>query len=146
MKESKKKDPSLPTSLNLTAEIGEFLKDIFKLLSFILIYIMRHLFFKKSVPEARSFLHLFGEDLCFSFGKSLVISLAVLSLVIGGASIDNFFLHSIGSFVMINLYLIFFRFNFYLRWIAFIVFFTFFFLEAINLTSKRGWEARFEQE
>ncbi|MBG07416.1 MAG: hypothetical protein CME68_01535 [Halobacteriovoraceae bacterium] len=146
MKESKKKDPSLPTSLNLTAEIGEFLKDIFKLLSFILIYIMRHLFFKKSVPEDRSFLHLFGEDLCFSFGKSLVTSLAVLSFVIGGASIDNFFLHSIGSFVMINLYLIFFRFNFYLRWIAFIVFFTFFFLEAINLTSKRGWEARFEQE
>ena len=101
------------------------------------IYIVRYLFFKKSSGEARSFLYLFGEDLSFSFGKSLAIVLFVASFLIGGIGVGNFFLHSFGSFVVINFYLIFFRFNLYLRWIAFFVFFTFFFLEAINLTSKR---------
>ena len=146
MKGNSKKDPSLPTSLNLTAEMGEFLRELFKLLSFIFLYVIRHLFFKKSVEDSRSFLHLFGEDLRFSFGKSLVIVLAILSLFISGMSVDNYFLPTFGSFMMINFYLIFFRFNICLRWIAFFVFFIFFFLEAINLTFKRDREAGFERE
>lgn len=144
MKERKKKDPSLPTSLNFTAEVGEALRELFKFLSFISLYIIRYLFFKKSVDEARSFLHLFGEDLCFSFGKSLVVGLMFLSFFVGGMGIDNFLLPSLGSFILINLYLIFFRFNFYLRWMAFFVFLIFFFLEALNLFSKRDREVSFE--
>ena len=144
MKESKKKDPSLPTSLNFTAEMGEALRELFKFLSFIFLYIVRYLFFKKSVDEVRSFLHLFGEDLCFSFGKSLVVGLTLLSFLVGGMGIDNFLFPSLGSFMLINFYLIFFRFNFYLRWMAFFVFFIFFFLEALNLFSKRDREVSFE--
>ena len=144
MKESKKKDPSLPTSLNFTAEMGEALRELFKFLSFIFLYIIRYLFFKKSVDEVRSFLHLFGEDLCFSFGKSLVVGLTLLSFLVGGMGIDNFLFPSLGSFILINFYLIFFRFNFYLRWMAFFVFFIFFFLEALNLFSKRDREVSFE--
>ena len=146
MKESKKNGPSLPTSLSLTVEMGEFVKDLFKLLTFVFIYILRYLFFKKSSEDVRSFLHLFGEDLCFSFGKSLVIVLVITSFFTSGIGAGNFFFSSFGSFVLINLYLIFFRFNVYLRWLAFVVFFIFFFLEAFNLNFNRDREARLEPE
>tara|TARA_Y100001954_G_scaffold221011_1_gene256702 strand:- start:4465 stop:4905 length:441 start_codon:yes stop_codon:yes gene_type:complete len=146
MKESKENDPPLPTSLSLTVEMGEFVKDLFKLLTFVFIYILRYLFFKKSSEEVRSFLHLFGEDLCFSFGKSLVIVLGITSFFVSGIGAGNFFFSSFGSFVLINLYLIFFRFNVYLRWLAFVVFFIFFFLEAFNLNFNRDREARLEPE
>ena len=146
MKESRKNNPSLPTSLSLTAEMGEFLKDLFKLLSLVFIYIVRYLFFKKSSGEARSFLYLFGEDLSFSFGKSLAIVLFVASFLIGGIGVGNYFLHSFGSFVVINFYLIFFRFNAYLRWVAFVIFLIFFLLEAVNLNFNGDREAMFEQE
>ena len=119
-------------------------KFMSSVISFIFLYIIRYLFFKKSVDEARSFLHLFGEDLCFSFGKSLVVGLTLLSFFVGGMGVDNFLFPSLGSFILINFYLIFFRFNFYLRWMAFFVFFIFFFLEALNLFSKRDREVSFE--
>ena len=146
MKENKNKYPSLPISLNLTAEMGEFLKGLLDLLSFVFLYAMRYLFFKKSREDVHSFFYLFGEDLSFSFGKFLLIFLLVLSTVMSGMSIHNFLPLLFGSFVLINFYLIFYRFNFYLRWLAFIVFFTFFLLEAFNLKFKKGREANFESE
>jgi hypothetical protein len=142
MKENKRRDASLPTSLNFTAEIGEILKRGFDLLSLICLYLLRHLFFKKSKKEMRSFFYFFGEDLSFSFGKTLLLFLLISSFLISIVGVGHFFFPLFGSLFLMNVYLIFFRFNFYLRWMAFFVFLTFFVFKALNLNQDR--EVSFE--
>ena len=146
MKEHQKRDPNLPTSLNLTAETLEFLRKGLGLTGLICLYILRYLFFKKSRIEETSFLQLFGEDLSFSFGKTLLFILIVLSLILNSLNIGTFALPFFGSFLLINVYLFFFRFSFYLRWMAFFIFLTFFFSQAFNLNFYKSKEVSFEQE
>ena len=146
MKERKKRPTYLPTSLNLTAEIWEVFRRGFDLISLIFLYLLRYLFFKKSRREERSFLYLFGEDLSFSFGKTLLFVLLALSLIMNAMKIGVFFLFFVGSVILINIYLIFFRFSFYLRWMAFFIFLTFFFFEVFNFSFNQNKEASFESE